>query len=64
MCILFWLGMFKVCQTVSRVVAGRHYTSLATSVKADWDNFAWSTSHAIVAFLVRARVPCFAQQAS
>ncbi len=52
----FWLVMFKVCQFVSVSLAGAKYTSLTSLVKSDWDNYAWSSLHGVVAFLVRACV--------
>lgn len=52
-CMAFWTLMYYISIGISRLVAPKAYSELTAEERVHWNNYAWSTTHGIIGFLVR-----------
>ena len=55
-CMVFWVGMYYLSIGVSKLIAPKAYAALSPNDKISWNNYAWSTTHGIIGFIVSPHV--------
>lgn len=53
LCMVFWTGMYYLCIGLSRTFFPKQYAALSSEDVIHWNNYAWSTTHGIIGFIVR-----------